>query len=157
MNGPGAGMLLFPGTAHRNRSPSTGFVDLSQTQHLHSVPQAHLGCSGLVSVCYSAGTFALLAGSSELCERFSSSSPGLRENNTKQHLVHVVLSVPSWASWQQAGGALGVTCRAAGKQDALQSSLSKCWENSCVLLGMALQGCPGEPAALQMPCAPLAV
>lgn len=67
MNGPGAGMLLFPGTAHRNRSPSTGFVDLSQTQHLHSVPQAHLGCSGLVSVCYSAGTFALLAGSSELC------------------------------------------------------------------------------------------
>lgn len=28
------GMLLFPGTARRNRFPSTGFVDLSQTQHL---------------------------------------------------------------------------------------------------------------------------
>lgn len=130
------------------------------TSHRHSICSnchrlsATLGFSGFVSVCYSAGKFALPRSLQQAAGKvLLSASLPQEKTDSKITLLYAILSLPSRVSSDEARGAPCVICRAAGKQDALQILSQQVLGELIRLFRTASQGCPGEPTALQTPCA----
>lgn len=89
--------------------------------------------------------------------RFSSQLAQLERKQDSKITLHTILPLPSRASTDEACGTLRMICRAAGKQDTLQILSQQVLGELIRLFGTALQACPGEPTALEMACAPVAV